>query len=69
MEARVAEMVSKQFGEGPDWKATLRDAIKLPANMDERIRALWRSQPVGTDPLAFALAVSDDNFAPMIDPV
>lgn len=46
----------------------LGEAVKLPPNMDERIGALWRSQPVGTDSLRFALAVSDDNFLPMIDP-
>ena len=67
MEAKVADTVRRNFGEGPDWKVTLREATKLPSNMDERIRAIWRSQPVGTDPAAFALAVSDDNFLTMID--
>jgi hypothetical protein len=37
--------------------------------MDQRIWALWQSQPVGTDPLSFALAVSDDNFLAMIEPI
>jgi hypothetical protein len=32
------------------------------------VEVVRRSQPVGTDPLGFALAVSDDNFVPMIDP-
>jgi hypothetical protein len=68
MEEKVAQTVRATFGGGPDWKATLREAVKLPSNMDDRVRALWRSQPVGTDPLAFALAVSNDNFLPMIDP-
>jgi hypothetical protein len=67
MEKKVAQTVRATFGGGPDWKATLSEVVKLPPNMDERIRALWRSQPAGTDPLEFALAVSDDNFLPMID--
>jgi hypothetical protein len=68
METMVAEMVQSKFSGGWDWKATLRETINLPPDMDERIRALWRSQPAGTDPLRFALAVSDDNFLPMLDP-
>lgn len=69
MEAKVAETVQRSFGGGADWKATLRQTVKLPDNLDERIKALWRSQPVGTDPLGFALEVSDDNFLPMIDAI
>ena len=68
MEAKVAQTVKATYGGSSDWKLTLREAVKLPSNMDERILALWRSQPVGADPLGFALAVSDDNFVPMIDP-
>lgn len=68
MAEKVAQTVRATFGDGPDWKATLREVVKLPPNLDERIGAVWRSQPVGTDPLGFALAVSDDNFLPMIDP-
>jgi len=68
MEANVAQTVKATYGGGTDWKLTLREVVKLPSNLDERILALWRSQPVGTDPLGFALAVSDDNFVPLIDP-
>jgi hypothetical protein len=67
MEAKVAGLVKKKFG-GSDWRSTLRKETKLPADMDKRIRDLWSSQPPGTDPLAFAVAVSDENFASMIDP-
>ena len=69
METKVTETVRRTFGGGTDWKATLRQTVKLPGSMDERIRALWRSQPVGTDSLAFALAVSDDIFLPMMDAI
>lgn len=67
MEAKVVQTVKATYGGGSDWTVTLREAVKLPSNIDERILALWRPQPAGTNPLAFALAVSDDNFAPMID--
>jgi hypothetical protein len=68
MESKVANTVQGLSGGGSDWKGTLRRIIKMPDNMDERIKAFWRSQPVGTDPLEFAVAVSDENFLPMIDP-
>jgi hypothetical protein len=67
MEAKVAKLVKKRFG-GSDWRSSLRKVTKLPPDMDERIRDTWRRQPPGTDPLAFALAVSDENFASMIEP-
>lgn len=66
MEAKVARFVAKELG-GTDWRSSLRQVVKLPPDMDERVDKLWKSQPPGTDPLAFALAVSDENFAPMID--
>jgi hypothetical protein len=68
IETKVAEIVESTFGGGPDWKVTLRHATRLPDDMDERIRSLWRAQALGTDPVTFALAVSDDNFLQMIDP-
>lgn len=40
MEEKVAQTVRATFGGGPDWKATLREAVALPPNMDERN---WRS--------------------------
>jgi hypothetical protein len=67
MESKVARTVRRTFGGGSDWKTTLREAVKLPADMDDRIRALWRSQPSGTDPIQFALAVSNEYFLSMID--
>ncbi len=67
-EAKVARVVDAMFGGGPDWKATLRTAVNLPADMDSRIEDLWRSQPKGFDPYAFTVAVSDENFLPLIDP-
>lgn len=67
MEEKVAQTVRRTFGGDSDWKRALRQAVNLPENMDERIEALWRAQPMGTDPLAFALAVSDENFLPLID--
>lgn len=67
MELKVADVVGRTFGGERDWKASVRRAINLPLDMDDRIRALWRSQPLGTDPVAFASAVSDENFAPMLD--
>jgi hypothetical protein len=69
MERKVAKLVKTQFGGGSDWKASLRVGIKLPPDMDERIRELWRRQPPGVDPIAFTLVVSDENFRPMIDPL
>jgi hypothetical protein len=66
-ELKVAKMVRATFGRGADWMATLRRAINLPDDMDRRIRELWRAQPPGTDPSVFAVAVSDDTFAPLID--
>jgi hypothetical protein len=67
MEAKVASIVRRQFGGGADWKATLRQTVKLPDDMDERIKALWRAQPAGTNPLVFTLEVSNANFVDMID--
>jgi len=66
METKVAGVVIQSFG-GDDWRASLRRAVDLPADMDDRIRALWRSQPSGVDPMGFAIAVSDENFASMLD--
>lgn len=68
MEAKVAHYVRARYGGSPDWKGTLRRLVNLPPDLDDRIRASWRAQPRGTDPLAFALAVSDTNFGGMIDP-
>ena len=68
LEARVAEIVQRTFGGNSDWKTTLRETVKLPPDMEDRIQALWGMQPVGTDPLIFSLAVSDDNFLALIDP-
>ena len=67
MEARVSRIVKTMFGGGSDWKATLKNTLALPPDMDERIHGLWQAQPEGSDPLRFACAVSDDNFLPMID--
>jgi hypothetical protein len=68
VEAKVAQAVQTAFGGGADWKASLRNALDLPPTIDEQVRGLWRAQPEGSDPLRFALAVSDANFLPMIDP-
>jgi hypothetical protein len=66
MESKVAAYVRRQFG-GNDWRATLRQTVQLPVDMDDRIRSLWQRQPSGVDPLEFALAVSDENFLPMLE--
>jgi hypothetical protein len=67
MEAKVAAAIRSRYGGGPDWMRTLRDTVRLPADLDQRIQSLWQTQPPGTDALAFALAVSDANFATMLD--
>ena len=69
MEAKVGALVRRTFGGGSDWKGTLRRTVDLPADPDEKIRALWRAQPADNDSLAFAIAVSDENFVPLIDPL
>ena len=64
----AGDLVSREFGHaGANWRTTLVRELKLPPDMEARIRTLWRSQPAGVDPIAFAVAVSDQTFAPLID--
>jgi hypothetical protein len=67
-EDAVATAVRRLFRGDDNWKEALRKGIGLPDGFDERVKALWRSQPEGVDPLAFAVAVSDANFKAMLDP-
>jgi hypothetical protein len=41
---------------------------RLPTSGRMAVILAVRTSAAGTDPLVFALAVSDDNFLPMIDP-
>jgi hypothetical protein len=67
VELRVARIVRATFGGGPNWTRTLRTCVHLPGDMDQRIQQLWQAQPPDADPRAFAMAVSDETFAPLLD--
>jgi hypothetical protein len=68
METQVAELVARYWGRTGDWKETLITGVGLPGTMTQSIADLWREQSAGTDPLRFALQVSNDNFVELIDP-
>jgi hypothetical protein len=68
-EPTVAAAVERALGRTDDWKASVRSAAGLPDDFDDRIRQLWKRQPSGTGTIDFVLAISDANFAPLIDPV
>jgi hypothetical protein len=65
-ETRIAAVVRQALGPGT-WKETVRRSAGLPADMDQRILSLWQTQPNGVSAAAFVKAVSDENFAPLID--
>ena len=67
-ERTVAVIVRDTLGPGGSWKETVRRAAGLPTDMEERIMSLWQKQPVGVSAAVFVRAVSDENFAPLIDP-
>ena len=68
-ERMVGDAVERALGHSPDWKVTVRRAAGLPEDFDKRIRAPWDRQPEGVGTIAFVLAISNANFAPLIDPV
>lgn len=68
-EPTIAAAARQALGETLDWKVAVRRAAGLPEDFDERLRKLWDQQPAGTSTIAFVLAVSDANFAPVIDPI
>jgi hypothetical protein len=68
-ERMVGDAVERALGQSRDWKVTVRRAAGLPEDFDERIRAAWDRQPDGVGTIAFVLAISNANFAPLIDPV
>jgi hypothetical protein len=65
----VAAAVNRAFGNTDDWKTAVRHVAGLPEDFDARLRKFWDQQPAGTGTIAFVLAVSDANFAPLIDPI
>jgi hypothetical protein len=71
----MAGIVSRVFGGGPDWKATVRESLKLNESIDDHLRGMWaRNQQVAkvrrTEmlPVQFAKIVADQNFADLIGP-
>jgi len=68
-ERLIADTVDRALGPSPDWKVTVRRAAGLPEDFDVRIRAAWDGQRDGVGTVAFVLAISNENFAPLIDPV
>jgi len=68
-ETSIAAAADRAFGPTADWKAAVRRAAGLPEDMDGRIRELWDRQPPGTSSIGFVLAISDENFAPIIDKI
>ena len=64
----IETAVVRLLGPGDDWKETVRRMSGLPGDMDARILYLWDQQPDGVNPSEFVLALSDANFAPLIDP-
>jgi hypothetical protein len=67
-EKQIAIVVREVLGPGTSWKETVKRSAGLPADMDKRILSLWQTQPNGVSAVAFVTAVSDENFAPLIDP-
>lgn len=75
-EELTASITRRIFGDGPDWRATLRTTLHLEASMDESLRQMWddhqkRAQEAGATltPEDFARSVADENFAHLIEPV
>jgi len=70
---RMARMVARAFGGGPDWMASVRRALGLPPSVDAELRAMWeenqrvtRGQGIELKPIQFAKLVVDQNFADLI---
>jgi len=70
---RMARMVARAFGSGPDWMASVRRALGLPPSVDAELRAMWeenqrvtRAQGIELKPIQFAKLVVDQNFAELI---
>ncbi len=61
--------VERVLGASPDWKVTVRRAAGVPEDFGDRILEAWNRQPDGVSTIAFVLAISEANFAPLIDPV
>jgi hypothetical protein len=68
-EPTIAAAADRSFGPTADWKVAVRRGAGLPEDMDDQIRELWNRQPPGTNTIAFVLAISEANFAPLIDQV
>jgi len=70
---KLAGLMQKALGGGPDWKQTLREMLHLDPSMDEELRKLWIKNEAlakqdGTllHPVQFAKMVVDENFAELI---
>ena len=71
--AKLAEeMAARAFraAQSADWKGLIRGQLALSPTLDAEVRQLWtqnvqerKSRGIDVDPLAFARAFADDNFA------
>ena len=72
-QAGLREIVKRVYGGGDNWKATLRDTLRLGESIDNSFREMWaKNQQIAKQanqtltPEQFARMVVDQNFSELI---
>lgn len=73
-QALARSVVQRVWGGGDDWKATLRETLRMEPTVDEALRGMWsRNQQLAKQHsqvlsgVQFAKMVADQNFAHLIE--
>ena len=72
-QALARSVVQRVWNGGDDWKATVREQLRLEPTMDEALRGMWsRNQELAKKhnqplhPIQFAKMIVDQNFASLV---
>ena len=66
---KTKRIIQRVYGGGEDWKETLRYALRLDSDVEDKFRKLWHKNmdaahqdKVALNPAAFVKTIVDENF-------